>query len=402
VFKIGTYFTVMVAWLAPLQDSIQDAEAAFRSGDLNRAAILAKRVLTADPSSASAHFLLGTIASQNSDWAVATENFEAMVRLSPSDPRGYFHLGEVNIFQQKWLQAVQCFASALEHNYPDRERLIIQLALAENEAGRSSRALNRLLKMQPPQSGPSAAEYYAVTAYARADLNQPLEAVRAMERAIEIDTFNPQYRVFMISILLNTNQSGMALAEAIDSQKRFPDHKEIQYLFGLAGYNIKNLAMTRVALRNFSEVDPGNAQRILLEGMVHRLEGRGERATQEFLTAAKRGVVGAHLILGLVLKENGDVAGAEKELREAERVYPRNGQLELELGKLLLSRGETSQAAVRLKNAEQYMPTSATVHYELARLYARLGQKQRSNQYLRKFRELRKQETELESNQLRD
>jgi tetratricopeptide (TPR) repeat protein len=274
----------------------------------------------------------------------------------------------------------------------DRERAIIQLAFTENEAGRPRQALDMLQKIQPPQAGPYAAEYYAVTAYARGDLNQPREAVEAMERAIEFDPLNPRYRVFMISILLNINQPGLALGEAIDAQKRFPDHLEIQYLFGLAGYNMKNLVMTRIALRNLSEADPAGAQRMLLAGMVDRLEGKSERATREFLEAARRGVVGSHLVLGLVLKENGDLAGAERELREAERAYPRNGQLELELGKLLLARGETAQAAVRLENAERYIPGAPAVHYELARLYSRLGQKQRADEHMKKFKELRKQD----------
>jgi len=392
--KVEACVMLIAAWLSPPQDSIQDAEAAFRSGDLNRAGILAKRVLVADPSSVPARIVLGAIASQNGDWAAATQNFEAVVRLSPSNPQGYFYLGQVNLYQQKWAQAAKYFASALERNYPDRERLIIQLAFAENEAGRARQALDRLLKIQPPQTGPLAAQYFAVTAYARGDLNQPLKAIQDMERAIEMDAFDPQYRVFMISILLNTDKRGWALAEAIDAQKHFPDHQEIQFLFGLASYNMKNLGMTRIALRNLSDADPASAQRILLQGMVHRLEGRGDQSTQEFLEAAQRGVVGSHLLLGLVLKENGDLAGAERELREAERLYPRNGQLELELGKLLMARGETSQAALRLKNAEQCMPTTPAVYYELARLYARLGQKERSDQYLKRFQELRKQEAD--------
>jgi tetratricopeptide (TPR) repeat protein len=393
---------LVAAWLARPQDnSIQDAEAAFRAGDLNRATVLAKHVLAANPSSVPAHILLGAIASQDGDWTAAVQNFEAVVRLSPSDPRGYFYLGQVSSYQKKWPQATKYFALALERDYPDREQLITQLAFAENEAGRSRQALDRLLKIQPPQSGPSAAQYYAVQAYARSDLNQPLEAIQAMERAMEINGFDPQYRVFMISILLNTNQPALALAEAIDAQKRFPDHEEIQFLFGLASYNMNNLGMTRIGLRNLAEAAPKGAQRILLEGMVHRLEGKRDQATREFLEAAQRGVVGSHLLLGLVLKENGDLAGAEREFREAERVYPRNGQLELELGKLLLARGQTSQAALRLKSAEQYMPTAPAVHYELARLYARLGQKELSEQHLKRFRELRKLDAEHASDPVR-
>ena len=386
--KVGISLALFALSLAQAQSPTQDAEAAFRAGDLNRAAVLARQALAGDPNSVQAHILLGVSASETRDWSTATQNFEAVIRLAPSSSHGYFYLGQANLYQQKWAEAAKYFASALQRNYPDRERLIVELAFAENEAGRPRGALDRLVKIQPPQAGPLAAQYFAVTAFARNNLNQPLEAIQAMQRAKEVDDLNPQYREFLVSTLLNTSQPGLALAEAIDAQKRFPDQPEVQFLFGLAAYNMSNRDLIRIALRNLSEAAPAGAQEVLLQGMVHRLAGEREQATQEFLQAAKRGVPDSHLLLGLVLKDSGDLDGAAREFGEAERVSPTNGQVEVELGKILLSRGRLSEAALRLKKAEQYMPTVAAVHYELARLYARLGQKEKSSQHLQKFKEL--------------
>src|SRR5579872_881150 len=238
--KIGVCLALAALSCVRAQNSTQDAEAAFRAGDLNRAAILAGQVLAVDPDSVQAHILLGVIASETRDWSTATGNFEAVIHLAPLNPHGYFYLGQAKLYQQKWAEAAKYFALALQRNYPDRERLIVELAFAENEAGQPREALDRLLKIQVPHTGPLAAQYFAVTAFARNNLNQPLEAILAMRRAKEVDDLNPQYREFLVSTLLNTCQPGLALAEAIDAQKRFPDQREVQFLFGLAAYNMSN------------------------------------------------------------------------------------------------------------------------------------------------------------------
>src|SRR5947208_1026762 len=85
--------------------------------------------------------------------------------------------------------------------------------------------------------------------------------------------------------------------------------------------------------------------------------------TSAFRQAAQRGVPDARLLLGIVYRENGDYAAAEREYREAERLNPRNGQVALELGKLLLARGDAAEAKPRLERAALLMPTAGTVHY---------------------------------------
>jgi len=69
-----------------------------------------------------------------------------------------------------------------------------------------------------------------------------------MQRAKKADDLNPQYREFLVSTFLNTSQPALALAEAIEAQKRFPDQPEIQFLFGLAAYNMSNRDLIRIAV----------------------------------------------------------------------------------------------------------------------------------------------------------
>ncbi len=71
---------------------LERADAAFRQGDFPNAAALARRVLARDPTAVHAHMILGVIAAQSADWAASNRHFEAVVRLQPSNPHGYFYL----------------------------------------------------------------------------------------------------------------------------------------------------------------------------------------------------------------------------------------------------------------------------------------------------------------------
>ena len=371
-----------------------EAESAFRSGDLNRAASLAGRILAREPGSSPAHMILGLVAAQRSQWLAAEKSFGAVIRIEPSNPFGYFYLGQVSLNQQKWPKAVQYFSKALEHQYPDRGRLMVELALAENEAGQPQQALESLNNVQAPENGSFSAQYHAVKAFALEKLNQPGPALDDMRQARDIDDSNPQYWEFLISTLIATDQTNLALMEAIRAQRRFPDSADVQVLLGLAGYYNTQLPMTKLALRNLQEAQPDSAWVPLLKGLEDRLEGRAPDALRAFAEAAKRGVPDAHLLLGIVFRESGDYAAAEREYREAERLNPRNGQAPLEFGKLLLARGDLKGALTRLERAVQYMPGAPAAHYQLGILYGRLGQKEKGEEQMRLWRQLTKEQAE--------
>ena len=81
----------------------------------------------------------------------------------------------------------------------------------------------------------------------------------------------------------------------------------------------------------------------------------------------------AHLLLGLIYKDAGNISAAESEFRQAERLNPQDGQVEMELGKILLGHGDVAQALKRFEVAAQCMPENAAVQYQLGLTYRRLG-----------------------------
>ena len=362
---------------------LEQADEAFRQGNLDRAATLARQALAADPRAAHAHMILGVIAAQKRQWQVSNQHFEAVVRLEPSNPYGYFYLGQAKLFQRQWEKAIGDFTKARDLGYPETERLTIELATAQNEAGHPEPALASLAAIAPPPDPRMAAQYYAITAFAKSRLNQPTAAIEAMRKAVQLDESSAQYWDFLINELIRTDQNPQALAEAIRAQKIFPDDAGIQFLFALASYYVSESPLTPLALRNLREAEPGGARVLLAEGLVYRKQGRNREAVQSFRGAAERGLPDAHLLLGIVYRENGEYEAAEQELRKAEERNPRNGQVLLEMGKLLAARGDLEQARLRLEKAVEYMPGAPAAHYQLGLLYRRLGQLDKAQEQLR-------------------
>lgn len=375
---------------------VEQAQTAFRSGDLDRAAGLAQKAISQDPGSARAHLILGIIAGQRKQWEAAAGHLQTVTRLNPADPQGHFYLGQAKLYQKQWSLALQHFEKAFELGYPDRERLLIELAFAENEAGRPERALERLKQIPKPPEGPRAAQYHAVTAFAQSRLHHYPEAIEAIRKACESDAHDPQYWDFLITTLIGTDQTQAALREAIRAQAIFPDHPDIQFLFALTSYYVPESPLNSLALRNLREAEPGSPKVLLAEGLRYRKEGKLEEATRSFMQAAQRGVQDSHALLGIIYKENGNQAAAEREFREAERANPNNAQVLLELGKIALARGQPNAALARFRKAVQLMPASSPAHYQLGLAYSRLGQREKASEHFNTSRELDRRQAELQ------
>jgi tetratricopeptide (TPR) repeat protein len=377
---------VAAGLFAQAGNPLERADEAFRRGDFEQAETLAKQALARNPGAVHGHMILGLIAAQKNQWDVSNQHFQAVVKLEPSNPFGYFYLGQAKLYQQQWAPAIRFFTQALERKYPDRERLMVELALAQNEGGHPQQALASLSAIAPPE-GNLAGQYHAVSAFAQGKLNRLSPAIESIRHALQADGANPQYWEFLVNALIGTDQAPQALAEAIRSQKRFPDHPDIQYAFALASYHVTESPLGQLALRNVREADPASPRVQLAEGLLFRKQGKTTEAASAFQKAVQRGVPDARLLLGIIYRENGDYPAAEREYREAERLNPGNGQVALELGKLLLAQGMLEEARVRLERALQSMPDATTVHYQLGLLYRKLGQPEKSAEHLRKSRQ---------------
>ncbi len=73
------------------------------------------------------------------------------------------------------------------------------------------------------------------------------------------------------------------------------------------------------------------------------------------------------------LREQGDVAGATRQLEEAIRIQPDSGIAHDELGELLGKQGRLDEALVQLRQAEVSLPEDAAIHYRIGILLGTAG-----------------------------
>ncbi len=380
------------------RDTLREAQAAFRAGDHDLASVLARKVLRSNQSSVNARMILGLVAAARNQWVEAKTELEKVTAAAPHDPNAYFYLGQVHLYLKQWPQAIKYFNAAAERHYPDRFRLSIELALAQNESGAPQQALSTLKEAGIPNA-PYEPQYYSVRALVEANLHQPEAALESIQRARNLDPLNSEHWEFLISVLIEANRFNFALRDALEAQKKFPDSVMIQYLFGFTGYLFGESQFIRLAHRNVVEAEPDSPLATMLSGLLHYNEGRKEQALVAFRDAAQHGIPASQLLLGLVLKESGDLAGAERQFRAAEELNPRAGQVQFEIAKLLLDRGEVNEGLSRLIKAEQYMPSEPIVQYRLAMLFRSRGDSKRSSEHLQKFRRL-KEKADQESRML--
>jgi len=265
---------------------LDQADEAFRQGDLERAGALARRAIQEAPAAVQGYMILGVIAAQKGEWSASDSHFETVVKLDPASPYGYFYLGQAKLYQKQWDAAIRLFTSAIERQYPETGRLLVELAVAQNESGHPYEALTTLSKTPPPDDPRLAAQYFAVTAFAHGNLNRLDKALEAIRHALQFDESAPDYWAFLIDILIRTDQMPQALAEAIRAQRKFPDQQEIQFLFALANYHVAESPLSRLALRNLQEADPADARVLLAKGLVERKEGNNAAAIEAFRRAA--------------------------------------------------------------------------------------------------------------------
>jgi tetratricopeptide (TPR) repeat protein len=378
---------IQLALLLALQAGLLErADQAFRQGDLQTASTLARQAVERDPAAVHAHMILGVIAARGNEWEAANRSFLSVIKLSPSDPNAYFYLGQAKLYQRQWAGAIQYFEQAMRRKYPDPQRLLVELAMARMESGQPRQALADLDRAGVPAEPRLAAQHKAVTAFARARMGEWNVAIEAIRAALRLDDTNVHSWDFLIDALIKTDQAPQALAEAIKAQRKFPDHGDTQYLFALASDQVVESPLGGIALRNLREAEPDSPRVALAEGLWLRRQGKTEEATAAFQKAAKRNAPDAHLLLGILSKENGDYTTAEREYREALRLNPQSGQALMELGKLLAGRGDLVEARIRLEKAVAALPDSPTGHYQLGLVYKRLGLTEKADAELAKSR----------------
>lgn len=173
------------------------------------------------------------------------------------------------------------------------------------------------------------------------------------------------------------------------------------YLYWLArlDYDEQRYAEAIEKLIRVTQVDPQMARAYDLLGLCYDYLGRLQDAITNFTRSVQLNQAQTkpspwpNLDMAICQIELNDLAGAEKNLREAIEYDPRLAQAQYNLGRLLDKQGKYQEAVKTLTAAVALDQQYPEPHYLLARIYQRLGELELAKTESARFQQLRTTQT---------
>jgi tetratricopeptide (TPR) repeat protein len=328
----------------------------------------------------------------------ALHEFTAILALDPNNVEAKGDLGVVQYLEGNYAEASQNLRAALRLQ-PALWKSQAILGLCERAQGRFDSARTLLAKsfphLQDPKLQIRAGMALAELDYQWRDLEKA-SAVLAVLQKLDPANVDVLYVIYRVHTDLAT-QARDNLALIAPNSARM--HQVLaQHLF-TEGDAKGAVAQYREAVR----IDPhlpgahfelGEA--ILKDSMS---EGSQQNAQKEFETALaiNPSDAKAEAQLGALFSLHGDVAAALSHYQRAAELSPDDPEAQVGLGKVLMSTGEPEKALQHLLAAVRIDPTNAQAHYRLAQLYRQLARASDAEREMGTFLELRQGEERLRS-----
>ena len=190
---------------------------------------------------------------------------------------------------------------------------------------------------------------------------------------------SPRITTFLAEVKSMQKDHGTAQQLAQDALRMNPDFKEAMVTIARDHYRARKMELAKYALKaileGFGEGTPprdkGNAEAHLLRGIVYREEGRRALALADFEIAYARrpDLIEASLQLGAMKLEAGNAVEALPILERAVRFAPKSAAAHLDLGDAYRLMGRPGDAKRELEQALALESTLAVAHYNLGLLY---------------------------------
>jgi tetratricopeptide (TPR) repeat protein len=318
----------------------------------------------------------------------AADAYRTFLASQPRNVEALSNLGVVLVRLGQFDEAIASYRKALEiayRNVPIR----MNLALAYYKAGRCPEAIpefDTVLGSNPGQPNVTLVkgdclvqlgEYDAAVA-----LLKPLEPTLGTERV-----FNYVYGM----ALLQAKQTDAGLAQ-IDRILKDGDAPEAHLMLGLSHRTAGDFAAARDEFRKAVDANPELPLAHSLYGQALLSTGDRDLAKQAFETELKKNTVDfdANLYMGVILKEDSQLDGAERYFARALELRPGDPGVRYQLATVHLGRGENDQALALLEPLVKESPDFIEARVSLATVYYRLKRRDEGDRQRAAVAELNK------------
>ena len=329
----------------------------------------ATTAVAADPESAPAHHLLGTIQAFSRDVEGATKSFGEVLRLNPRAAAAQVQLSRLTLARGDAASAVQ-FAQQAVTNAPGNPLARLSLArglLAQGQTARAETEVSALLKEYP-----NAAPVNALNGALKATKKDFGASRTAYERALTLDpnSIEALNGLTIVDMATRNNASARTRVEAQLAAR--PDHPDILALAARVYFVAKDFASAEKVLLHLIDVDRANLAGYSMLGQVYLVQRKVDAAKTEFEKRIKLNPndVTAHLVVAMILESQRDVAAAKKKYDEVLAINSRSVIAANNLAYLYADSGENLDRALDLaQTAVKQAPDNAAVQDTLGWVY---------------------------------
>ena len=404
------------------------AELYARTGRIRDAIQEAQDMIKRDPNNLEAHKLLGRIylrslgdmqsGSGSQDvLKSAIEQYEQIVKLEPKGIDGHLLLGRLYKLNSDLQKAEGEFKAAVKLQ-PDSEEAVTLLAYLYNEEGDNKRAVETLNSL--PDAARSA-KLYAALAFTYEQQKQYKEAIKAYQKATELDRENldavrglaqnllndgqlnaslDQFKVIaeanpedaqtylrMAEIYRRTGKFDLALSTLKKAEALVPDSLEVPFnvaaVYQAQGKDADAVTELQKLLQRSEKTDGNltqgeqNNRAIFLErlGMIQRDQHKDDAAIETFrkmLALGDENAVRGYQEIIDTYREAKDWTKATATAREAVQKMPNDRGLKMVLASQLADSGEPDKALAQVRSLLKGDADDREVYISLAQMQSRL------------------------------
>ncbi len=358
--------------MATISEALAIAFQHHQAGRLQAAEQIYRQILALQPNHAVGWYLLGVIARQLGQHAVAVEYMGRAITLSPDVASYRVDCGNSLKEQGKLDEAVACYRRALELK-PDYAEAHYNLGNTLNDQGKLDEAVacyRRAVELRPD---------YAKAHYnlgnALKDQGKLDEAVACFRRVVEL---KPDY-ADAHNNLGNALKDQGKLHEAVACYRRVlelqPDFAEVHSNLGNALKDQGKLDEAAACYRRALELKPDYAAVHYNLGLALKDQGKLDEAAACYRRAVelKPDYAEAHNNLGNALKDQGKLDEAVACCRRALELKPDFAEAHSNLGNAFEEQGNLDEAVACYRRALELKPDYAAVHNNLGNAFMGQG-----------------------------
>ncbi len=407
--------------MSPTTNDLQTASEHLRSGRLNEAAQLLDRVLEANPQNADGLRMRGNLALQRKEYVRAEDCFLGVLQLQPGDMQSRFELANALLGQGKTDKAVAHFQVVLSA-CPNDAKLHNELGILMANLGRweeAAECLRQVVRVHPEfgpghnnlgnvldeqgrtaeavecfrkavAADPTMAPAYYNLANGLKALGRLEEAIAQYRLGLQADPAAADGYYLLAAALRDAGNTDEAIANYREALRIQPEHTAAQFELGCVLKSQGVLSEASALLEQVVRAIPDEADAHAQYGLTLKALERPEAfAALERALALKPDLPEAHLALGDLKSDRGDLAGAIRCYEQAACYRPGSVVAFTNLGNTFRTKGQNAQALAAYEQAVRLRPDLAETHLNLGLLKRILKRNDEAIVHFRKALELK-------------